>query len=106
MSLYDRFIKLPKEVQEHILLDVRAIPASELEDRYDGMLDECFGPVTIGGLQYDHALALSRVDPIAYCQGFRDYFASEEDLLEIDGFYYNAPDLEEALETYLTTIEV
>lgn len=41
-------------------------------EQYDEYLNEC-GDVTIGGLQYEQAEALKRVDPIAYRCGFNDW---------------------------------
>lgn len=46
-------------------------------ERYDESLNE-LGEVTIGGLQYEQAEALKRVDPIAYRCGFNDWADGEQ----------------------------
>ena len=58
----------------------------ELHERYDEMLDECYGTVSIAGLDYDTARTLKDVDPIAYRCGFCDWLDSEigETLFESD----------------------
>jgi hypothetical protein len=50
-------------------------PVSErdLESRYDEMLDECYGEVSIAGHEYLTSRALRDVDPIAYRVGYADF---------------------------------
>ena len=57
---------------------------SDLQERYDDMLDE-EGPVTIGGLEYSVSRVLQEVDPIAYRCGMADY----RDTLEWDEWTEN-----------------
>ena len=57
---------------------------SDLQERYDDMLDE-EGPVTIGGLEYSVSRVLQEVDPIAYRCGMADY----RDALEWDEWTEN-----------------
>jgi len=45
----------------------------EMEQRYDEMLDEVYGVVTIAGYQYETSRVLKEVDPIAYRVGMADY---------------------------------
>lgn len=45
----------------------------EMQERYDEMLDETYGPVIIAGYTYDTSRALKEVDPIAYSVGLNDY---------------------------------
>lgn len=47
--------------------------ASDAESCYDDMLDDCYGDVTICGLDCSASLALKRTDNIAYRCGFDDY---------------------------------
>lgn len=49
---------------------------NELHERYDDMLDEVYGPVTIGG-EYMPSEILKNVDPIAYRVGFSEYIDFE-----------------------------
>lgn len=52
-----------------------------IEERYDEMLDDLYGPVRIGTLTYDASRVLKEVDPIAYRVGlseFEDYDSEEE----------------------------
>jgi hypothetical protein len=42
-------------------------------EEYDEMLNECYGTVQVGGLEYDTAEVLKAVDPVAYRCGFADY---------------------------------
>jgi hypothetical protein len=48
----------------------------ELEDLYKNMLDECYPPVMVAGMEYDTSRALYELDPIAYRVGFSDYLDS------------------------------
>lgn len=58
----------------------------ELEERYDEMLNECYGTVEIAGMEYETSRALYELDPIAYRCGFNDWIDSElgETIEEID----------------------
>lgn len=49
----------------------------ELEERYDDMLNECYGTVEIAGMEYETRRALAELDPIAYRCGFNDWIDSE-----------------------------
>ena len=44
-----------------------------IEEQYDDMLDDLYGPVRIGTLTYDASRVLKEVDPIAYRVGLSDY---------------------------------
>jgi hypothetical protein len=43
---------------------------------YDEMLEECYGKIEICGLSYSPAVALYRVDEVAYNCGMMDYYNS------------------------------
>ncbi len=49
----------------------------EALEAYDDFLDEVYGDVRIGGLEYSHSNALKNVDPIAYRCGFNDWTDAE-----------------------------
>jgi hypothetical protein len=48
----------------------------ELEDLYKEMLDECYPPVKVAGMEYETSRALYELDPIAYRVGFNDWLDS------------------------------
>lgn len=54
----------------------------DVRERYDDMLDECYGTVMIGGHEYATSYALEAADPTAYEEGMRDY----ADSLISDGY--------------------
>lgn len=49
----------------------------ELQERYDNMLDEVYGTLTVAGMEYETSLILAELDPIAYRCGFNDWLDSE-----------------------------
>ncbi|HTF53580.1 MAG TPA: hypothetical protein VK735_39560 [Pseudonocardia sp.] len=49
----------------------------EVYERYDDMIDEIDGPVTIGELTYQPSRVLREIDPTAYRCGFNDWADSE-----------------------------
>lgn len=62
----------------------------DIEKQYCGFLDECYGNVKIGPLEYACSDALASVDPTAFRCGFADWLDSRlgEDLWETkDGDY-------------------
>lgn len=67
-----------------------------LEQRFNDMLDDCYGTVKIAGLEYSTSDALARIDPIAYRCGLADFTSSEldETLVEIDGKYFSKDDVD------------
>ena len=44
-----------------------------IEERYDEMLDDCFGDINVCGMLWAASTVLKRVDPIAYRCGLADY---------------------------------
>ena len=58
----------------------------ELEKLYNESLDDCYGTVTIAGMEYDTSRALKDTDPIAYREGMSDYADSLITDGEIDGW--------------------
>jgi len=72
-------------------LGFEAISDSELEERYDDYLDECYGEVSIAGLTYQTSHVLRQVDEVAYRCGFNDWISAEIDdgmLKETNGQYW------------------
>lgn len=61
----------------------------EASERYDEMIDECAGDVSIFGMTYCASRVLKEVDPIAYNCGFSDYVSQleSEDHILVEGFY-------------------
>ena len=65
------------------------ISEREAYERYDEMIDECYGDIKILGLAYRHSDVLKDFDAIAYRCGFNDYAASlEEDKVFVEGITY------------------
>lgn len=50
---------------------------SDLEARYDELLDEIYGEVTMGQLSWPASQVLREMDPIAYNVGMSDWESSE-----------------------------
>jgi len=62
------------------------ISEREAYHRYNDMLDETYGEVQIGGMNYTTSGALYRVDQTAYRCGFNDYTSHlEEDNIYVEG---------------------
>lgn len=51
----------------------------EMTERYNQMLDDVYGVITIAGMEHGTAYALREIDPIAYRTGLFDYVDSLED---------------------------
>jgi hypothetical protein len=82
------------------------LSASDLYDQYDNMLDECYGPVKIGSLEFYPSRVLKECDPVAYRCGFSDWLDADRDLIvEIDGDYYDADALKESAEELVAELE-
>ena len=58
-------------------------------ERYDQMLDDCYGDVEICGMKYAPSRALALVDPTAYRCGLGDWLSA----LESDGEYCSEKEL-------------
>ena len=56
----------------------------ELADRFDEVLDECCGEVSVAGMTFDASRALKELDPIAYRCAYLDWLDGEESLTESD----------------------
>jgi hypothetical protein len=62
---------------------IETITYSEACERFDAMLEDCYGPVNICGLTYSAAYALKEIDPVAYSCGVADYISSCDEELDI-----------------------
>lgn len=54
-----------------------ALENYELEERFDDMLDECYGQVKVLEFEYSTSRALKELDPIAYRCSLNDWVDSE-----------------------------
>jgi len=75
--------------------DGRHYSEQDMADQFDGMLDDCYGTVSVAGMEYDTARALKELDPIAYRCGLLDYVDSldmEEVSFETFGLFLSALD--------------
>lgn len=63
----------------------------DLDRRYKELLDDCWPPAKIANYEYQTSKALEEIDPVAYRCGFADFisFELEENLVEIDGKFYD-----------------
>ena len=50
----------------------------DMVDQFDGMLDDCYGTVSVAGMEYDTARALKEIDPIAFRCSLLDYIDGAE----------------------------
>jgi hypothetical protein len=75
----------------------------ELDELYDGMLNECSTPIAVGCIQIDPAKALKEQDPTAYRCGKVDWVdgeTTEGQLVEVSDRYLT-PDEVDTLATDL-----
>lgn len=87
----------------HVVSECREV---DREERFDQMLDECYSFEKVGG-PFSHmspSRVLKEVDPIAYRCGVNDYEDSDN-LIEINGDYYEKDDVEAAREEFIEELE-
>nr|DAV40554.1 MAG TPA: hypothetical protein [Caudoviricetes sp.] len=61
---------------------------SELEDTFADRLNDCYGPVSVCGYEYDAGRVLREVDPVAFREGFLDWLDAQQsdgELRSIEG---------------------
>ena len=58
--------------------DGRHYSEQDMADQFDGMLDDCYGTVSVAGMEYDTARALKEIGPIAYRCWMLDYIDGAE----------------------------
>ncbi len=70
----------------------------DIAARYDEVLNECYDLSKVGGpfSHMDASRVLRGVDPIAYRCGMNDYTAGLDELVEIEGNYYETDCVERA----------
>lgn len=61
------------------------ITESQLEGFYQDMLDECYGTVSVAGMEYATSRVLKEIDSIAYRVGMNDYADSMIQDGDLDG---------------------
>jgi len=75
----------PGEILE--LEEIEMLTEYEARGMYDEMLDECYEPYNMGGMEYMPSDILKECDPIAYRVGFSDYADSlAEDGTPVEGY--------------------
>lgn len=81
LAAYDEWLAslrdAPEVAEEDDDDEVQVISEAESYNRYDEMLDEVCGIVTIGMLTYNPSRVLKSVDPIAYSTGYNDWLDME-----------------------------
>lgn len=98
MSLYDELMSLPQKARLSILAECKEISDTELERRYNEMLDDIYPDLKIAGYDYQTSRALLSVDPTAWRCGFADYISSDETIIEIEGNYYTESEVQAKLD--------
>lgn len=61
---------------------------SELEDSFADGLDDCWGPVSVCGYEYEAGRTLREIDPVAFRCGFLDWLDAQQsdgELRSIEG---------------------
>lgn len=62
---------------EYQTQDGEGLSDDDLHERYDEMLDDCYGDVNVCEYEYNTSHALREIDPIAYRCGFLDWLDGE-----------------------------
>ena len=70
----------------------------DAEEAYEELLNECHEPVKVGCCQWEAGYVMKELDPIAFRCGVADYFADDEQFMEVDGQYYNICDIENMID--------
>lgn len=97
---------LTKDLMKVILeSDLEQLNEQDIEQLYDGMLDDCYGEIDICGYKYSPSRALSEVDSVAYSCGFADYTSSllDDEFVEVlddqgNVFYYKQEEVDDLLQ--------
>ncbi len=64
------------------------------EDNFEEMLNECYDTVKVGCCQWEAGYVMKELDPVAFRCGVSDYFANDDQFIEVDGEYYGVSDIE------------
>jgi hypothetical protein len=91
---------LNKQDREKVrkLLDGKDISDRDLKGMYCSILDAIYGKVVICGSTYPTSHALASVDKVAFNCGFADWIGTNDDIVEIDGKYYNTGGVDDAIQ--------
>ena len=55
-------------------------------ERFDDMLDDCYGVAEVAGYTYRAGYALRNIDPTAYYCAFSDYIDSMHEEFTVEGY--------------------
>ena len=58
--------------------DGRHYSEQDMADRFEEMLNDCYGTVSVAGMEYGTARALKELDPVAYRCWLLDYIDGAE----------------------------
>jgi len=58
--------------------DGRHYSEQDMADRFEEMLNDCYGTVSVAGMEYGTARALKEIDPVAYRCWLLDYIDGAE----------------------------
>lgn len=98
MSLFDQWQSLTAEQRAKFKDETDYVKERDLEQMFRDSLDECYEPYKIGELTFSASDVLDSCDPVAYRCAYADYCSEREDLIELDGEYYEERDLENFIE--------
>ena len=105
MSTYEKAISLFKTqptLWDKVREELFTCPDFHFEEPFDAMLEETLPRVIIGNYSYSPAVALERLDPVAYRQEFLAYIDSLP-VVEIDGYYFDEEELIDFIEQHTNT---
>ena len=86
---------LSKDQIEMIVTELNPVDSTEL---FDSVLDDGQEVIEIRGIKLLPSEVLKNCDPIAYNEELANFLDGFGGLIEINGEYYNAQDVEELLE--------
>jgi hypothetical protein len=73
---------------DYVNVEGELFTESELEDSFADGLDDCWGPVSVCGCEYDAGRVLREIDPVAFRCGFLDWLDAQQsdgELRSIEG---------------------
>ena len=83
-------------VIEHLIKE--HCEATDAEEQFEEMLNECYEPVKVGCCEWDAGYVMKELDPVAFRCGVSDYLVDEEQFVEVDGEYYQVSDIENMID--------
>lgn len=73
--------------------DIEPIDEDTLHEQYDEMLRDCYGDVSVCGMEMDCVRILKEMDPTAYRCGFGDWLGTTDVYTEIGGEYFDVDEV-------------